>query len=97
MKGHQAMMRFEKRRQIDDESIDPFLDDQESLRRRSDPEESTSRRNFSIASKFIDGVKSDDLRAMLATCYTLWIDNAPTPEEMRQKSREYLLMTPKKY
>ena len=96
-KGHQAMMRFEKRRQIDDESIDPFLDDQESLRRRSDPEESTSRRNFSIASKFIDGVKSDDLRAMLATCYTLWIDNAPTPEEMRQKSREYLLMTPKKY
>ena len=59
MKGHQAMMRFEKRRQRD--SIDRFLDDLESLRRRSDPEESTNRRNFSIASKFIDGVKSDDL------------------------------------
>ena len=55
MKGHQAMMRFEKRRQRDDESIDRFLDDLESLRRRSDPEESTNRRNFSIASKFIDG------------------------------------------
>ena len=41
MKGHQAMMRFEKRRQRDDESIDRFLDDLESLRRRSDPEEST--------------------------------------------------------
>ena len=27
MKGHQAMMRFEKRRQRDDESIDRFLDD----------------------------------------------------------------------
>ena len=66
MKGHQAMMRFEKRRQRDDESIDRFLDDLESLRRRSDPEESTNRRNFSIASKFIDGVKSDDLRTMLA-------------------------------
>ena len=39
MKGHQAMMRFEKRRQRDDESIDHFLDDLESLRRRSDPEE----------------------------------------------------------
>ena len=38
MKGHQAMMRFEKRRQRDDESIDRFLDDLESLRRRSDPE-----------------------------------------------------------
>ena len=97
MKGHQAMMRFEKRRQRDDESIDRFLDDLESLRRRSDPEESTNRRNFSIASKFIDGVKSDDLRTMLATYYTLSKDSAPTPEEMRQKSREYMLMMPKKY
>ena len=57
MKGNQAMMRFEKRRQRDDESIDRFLDDLESLRRRSDPEESTNRKNLSIASKFIDGVK----------------------------------------
>ena len=98
MKGHQAMMRFEKRRQRDDESIDRFLDDLESLRRRSDPEESTNRRNFSIASKFIDGVKSDvSLRTMLATNYTLSKDSAPTPEEMRQKSREYMLMKPKKY
>ena len=48
MKSHQAMMRFEKRRQRDDESIDWFLNDLESLRRRSDPEESTNRRNFSI-------------------------------------------------
>ena len=97
MKGHQAMMRFEKRRQRDDESIDRFLEDLESLRRRSDPEESTNRRNFSITSKFIDGVKSDDLRTMLAAYYTLSKDNAPTPEEMRQKSREYILMKRKKY
>ena len=33
-KGHQAMKRFEKRRQMDDESIDRSLDDLESLRRR---------------------------------------------------------------
>ena len=96
MKGHQAMMRFEKRRQRDDESIDRLLDDIESLRRRSDQEESTNRRNFSIASKFIDGVKSDHMRTMLATYYTLSKDSAPTPEEMRQKSREYMLMKPKK-
>ena len=38
MKGYQALMRFEKRRQRDDESIDRCLDDLESLRRRSDPE-----------------------------------------------------------
>ena len=88
IKGHQAMMRFEKRRQRDDESIDRFLDDLESLRRWSDPEESTNRRNFSIASKFIDGVKRYDSRKMLAMYYTLSKDSAPTPEEMRQKSRE---------
>ena len=97
MKGHQAMMRFEKRRQRNDESIDRFLDDLESLRRRSDPEESTNRRNFSIASKFIDWVKSDDLRTLLGTYYTLSKYSAPTPEEIRQKSREYMLMKPKKY
>ena len=97
MKGHQAMMRFEKRRQRDDESIDQFLDDIESLRKRSDPEESTNRKNFSIASKFIVGVRSNDLRKMLATYYTLSKDNTPTPEKMRQKSREYMLIKPKKY
>ena len=41
-------------------------------------------------------VKSDDLRTMLATYYTLSKDSAPTPEERRQKSREYMLMKPKK-
>ena len=57
MKGHQAMMRFEKRRKRHDESINLFPDDLESLKRRSDPEESTNKRNFTIASKFIDGLK----------------------------------------
>ena len=32
---------------------------------------------------------------MLATYYTLSKDNAPTPEEMRQKSRDYMLMNQK--
>ena len=53
--------------------------------RRNDPKDSTNRRNFSIASKFIDEVKIGDLRTMLATYYTLSKDNAPIPEEMRQK------------
>ena len=34
---------------------------------------------------------------MLAAYYTQSKDNAATPEEMRQKSREYMLMKPKKY
>ena len=37
VQGHQAMMRFEKRRQREDETIDKFLDDLEMLRRRSQP------------------------------------------------------------
>ena len=53
------MMRFEKRRQRDVESIDRFLDNFESLRRK----------NFSIASEYIDALKSVDLITMLATNY----------------------------
>ena len=41
-------------------------------------------------------MRSDDLKTMLATYYSLSKDNAPTPEQMRQKSREYMLMKPKK-
>ena len=67
---HQAMLRFEKRRQREDETIDKFLDDLEMLRRRSQPDESNRRMNLAVASKFIDGVKNDELRTMLATHYT---------------------------
>ena len=37
VQGHQAMVKFEKRRQKDEESIDKFLDDLELLRRRRIP------------------------------------------------------------
>ena len=90
VQGHQAMMRFEKRRQREDETIDKFLDDLEMLRRRSQPDESNRRMNLAVASKFIDGVKNDELRTMLATHYTPLSTNAPTPEELRLKSKEYL-------
>ena len=46
-------MRFEKRRQREDETIDKL----EMLRRRSQPDESNRRMNLAVASKFIDGVK----------------------------------------
>ena len=94
VQGHQAMMRFEKRRQREDETIDKFLDDLEMLRRRSQPDESNRRMNLAVASKFIDGVKNDELCTMLATHYTLLSTNAPTPEELRLKSKEYLLLKP---
>ena len=94
VQGHQAMMRFEKRRQREDETVDKFLDDFEMLRRRSQPDESNQRMNLAVASKFIDGVKNDELRTMLATHYTPLSTNAPTPEELRLKSKEYLLLKP---
>ena len=92
VQGHQAMMRFEKRRQREDETIDKFLDNLEMLRRRRQPDKSNRRMNLAVASKFIDGVKNDELRTMLATHYTTLSTNAPTPEELRLKSKEYLLL-----
>ena len=80
MDGHQAMMRFEKRRQREDETIDKFLDDLEMLRRRYQPDESNRRINLAVASNFIDGVKNDELRTLLATQYTPLSTNALTPE-----------------
>ena len=88
------MMRFEKRRQREDETIDKFLDDLEMLRRRSQLDESNRRMNLAVASKFIDGVKNDELRKMLVTHYIPLSTNAPTPEELRLKSQEYLLLKP---
>ena len=79
VQGHQAMMRFEKRRQREDETIDKFLDDLEMLRRRSQPDESNRRMNLAVSSKFIDGVKNDELRTMLATHFTPLSTNVLTP------------------
>ena len=50
--------------------------------------------NLAVASKFINGVKNDELRTVLATHYTPLSTNAPTPEEFRLKSKEYLLLKP---
>ena len=95
VQGHQAMVKFETRRQRDDESIDKFLYDLELLRRRSNPDERVSERNLAIASKFMDGRKSGELKTMLATHFTLSLDQVPTPDDLRMKSREYLLIKPR--
>ena len=95
VQGHQAMVKFEKRRQRDDDSIDKFLDDLELLRRRSNPDERTSERNLAIASKFMDGVKIEELKTMLATHFSLSLDQVPTPNDLRMKSHEYLLIKPR--
>ena len=92
VQGHQAMVKFEKRRQRDDESIDKFLDDLELRRRRSNPDERISERNLAFASKFMDGVKSEELKTKLATHFSLSLNQVSTPDDLRMKSREYLLI-----
>ena len=89
------MVKFEKWRQRDDESIEKFLDDLELLRSRSNPDERISERNLDMASKFVDGVKSDELKTILATHFTLSADSVPTPDDFCMKSREYLLIRPR--
>ena len=95
VQGHQAIAKFIKRRQRDDDSIDKFLYDLELLRRRSNPDERMSERNLAVASKFMDGVRSDELKTMLATHFTLSLDQISTPDDLRMKSREYLLIKPR--
>ena len=51
VQGHQAMMRFEKQRQREDETMEKFLDDLEKFGRRSQPDESNSRMNPSNSLK----------------------------------------------
>ena len=87
-------MRFEKRRQREDETIDKFLDNLETLRRRSPPDESNRRMNLAVASKFIVREKNDELRTMLAAHYTPHLTIAPLPEELRLKSKEYIFLKP---
>ena len=50
--------------------------------------------NLAVASKFIDGVKNDERRAILATHNSPLSTNAPTPEELRLKFKDYLLIWP---
>ena len=95
VQGRQAMGKFEKRQQRDEESMDKFLDDLDLLRRRSNPDERISERHLAIASKFMDGVTSDELKTMLATHFTLSQDQMPTPDDLRMKSRDYLLIKPR--
>ena len=61
LQGYQAMVKFEKRRQKDDESIDKFLNDLELLRKRINPDERITERNLAITSKFMNGIKGDEM------------------------------------
>ena len=92
VQGHQEMVKFEKSHQRDDESIDKFLDILELLRRRSKPDKRIPEKNLAKDSKFVDGVKSVELKTMFATHFNLSADTVPMPDDLRIKLREYLLI-----
>ena len=94
VQGHQARIRFKKQRQRQAERMDNFLHDLEMLKRRSQLDESKSNMNLAVASKFVDDVKNDELRILLATHYMPLSTNAPTPEELRLESKECMLLKP---
>ena len=48
--------------------------------------------NLAVASNFLDGVKNNELMTMLATNHTPLSANEPTPEKLRLKSKENLLL-----
>ena len=95
VQGHQAMVKFERKHQRDNESIDKFLDDLELLRRRGNPDERSSERKLAIASKFMHGVKIDELKTMLAKHFALSAVSVPTADDLHMKSSEYLLIKPR--
>ena len=43
----------------------------------------------------MDGVKRDGRKTMLAAHFTLSLDRKPTTDDLRMKSREYLLIKPR--
>ena len=48
--------------------------------------------NLAVASNFLDGVKNDERRTILATHYSPLSTNAPTSEDLRLNFKEYLLI-----
>ena len=56
------MMRFEKRKQRKEETIDKLADEL-----KSQPDELNSKIYIAVVSEFFDSLKSDELRTMLAT------------------------------
>ena len=85
---NQAMVKFEKRRQSYHESSDKFLDDLELLRRRNKPEERILQSYLAIDSKFMVGVKSNEMKITLATHFTM-------TDDLLIKLPQYLLIEPR--
>ena len=90
----QIQQQFRTRNQSPDEDHMQYLDALEGLRSQGFPNEEVAVRRYEIMQRFIEGVRSFDLKRNLALMYAQeqYVDTPPTVEALRFTVQQYLRM-----
>ena len=90
----QIQQKFCTRNQSPDEDYMQYLDALEGLRSQGFPNEEVAVRRYEIMQKFIEGVRSFELKRNLALMYAQeqYVDTPPTVEALRFTVQQYLRM-----
>ena len=90
----QIQQQFRTRNQSDNEDYMQYLDAFEGLRSQGFPNEDVTVRRYEIMQRFIEGVRSFELKRNLALMYAQeqYVDTPPTVEALRFTVQQYLHM-----
>ena len=90
----QIQQQFRTRNQSPDEDYMQYLDALEGLRSQGFPNEEVAVRRYEFMQKFIEGVRSYELKRNLALMYAQeqYVDTPPTVEALRFTVQQYLRM-----
>ena len=90
----QIQQQFRTRNQTPDEDYMQYLDALEGLRSQGFPNEEVAVRRYEIMQRFIEGVRSFELKRNLALMYAQeqYVDTPPTVEALRFTVQQYLRM-----
>ena len=90
----QIQQQFRTRNQTPDEDYMQYLDALEALRSQGFPNEEVAVRRYEIMQRFIEGVRSFELKRNLALLYAQeqYVDTPPTVEALRFTVQQYLCM-----
>ena len=90
----QIQQQFRTRNQTPDEDYMQYLDALEGLRSQGFPNEEVAVRRYEIKQRFIEGVRSFELKRNLALMYAQeqYVDTPPTVEALRFTVQQYLRM-----
>ena len=90
----QIQQQFRTRNQSDNEDYMQYLDALEGLRSQGFPNEDVTVRRYEIMQRFIEGVRSFELKRNLALMYAQeqYVDTPPTVEALRFTVQQYLHM-----